>query len=129
MFDSVPPRTRDVFDDDPDTGAAGSSPRTGVHFTDLYDDDDREEFREPSPSTASRSRSPCTAADSEDRLEPGRMHRRYLSRAKNVATDLGGASDVWTFFDPKESQGTQKRECLFCRCVLWSFFKKLRLLS
>jgi hypothetical protein len=33
---------------------------------------------------------PRTAADSEDRLEPGRMHRRYPSHAKDVPTDPRG---------------------------------------
>ncbi|KAJ7853951.1 hypothetical protein B0H14DRAFT_3136693 [Mycena olivaceomarginata] len=118
----VPPHTRDVFDDDPEAGAASSSPRAGVRFTGLHDDDDGEEFREPSPSTASRSRSPSPTRQPASHRRRQRKspragpHASLLPVPHKKRTDRsGGGRDVWTFFDPKEIQDGQKRECLFCR--------------
>ncbi|KAJ7833431.1 hypothetical protein B0H14DRAFT_3142591, partial [Mycena olivaceomarginata] len=122
--DDAPPRTRDVFDDGPDAGAAGSSPRASVRFTGLHDDDDGEEFREPSPSssTSSRSQSPSPhpsayfAQPPTAKIASSRATCITVTRPAQKCTDKsGGASDVWTFFNPKEVQDRQKRECLFCR--------------
>lgn len=123
MLSLAPPRVRDIFDDDePEAGAAGASPHAGMHFAG-FNDDDGEDFREPSPSTASHSRSP-----SPTRQPTSRRRQRGSPRAGPHVSPLpvphrkgrdrsGGAKDVWTFFDPKVPLGAQKRECLFCRCV------------
>ncbi|KAF7372427.1 HAT family dimerization domain-containing protein [Mycena venus] len=119
---SVPPRARDVFDDDEDS-AAGPVPRPSVRFTG-NDNDSGEDFASPSPSTPSqpsRSHSPIQPLSSSRR----RRHRQS-PRAGPHATPLpvpqnkksgrsGSARDVWTFFEPKDAKETEKRECLFCK--------------
>ncbi|KAF7326526.1 HAT family dimerization domain-containing protein [Mycena venus] len=118
----IPPRARDVFDDDEDS-AAGPVPRPSVRFTG-NDNDSGEDFASPSPSTSSqpsRSHSPIQPLSSSRR----RRHRQS-PRAGPHATPLpvpqnkksgrsGSARDVWTFFEPKDAKETEKRECLFCK--------------
>ncbi|KAJ7860276.1 hypothetical protein B0H14DRAFT_2576767 [Mycena olivaceomarginata] len=118
--DAALPRTRDIFDNDSEGGAVGVLPCAGVHFNGFHDDDG-EEFPEPS-STSSRSRSPSPTREPASHRRRQRGSPRAGPHASPVPvprqrrTDRSqGASDVWTFFNPKELEGAQKRECLFCR--------------
>ncbi|KAF7347428.1 HAT family dimerization domain-containing protein [Mycena venus] len=112
-------RPRDIFDDDdPEGAAAGAAPRPYVHFAGR-DSDDGEYFPDP-PASPSQSPSPTRQSSSQRR-----QHRRSpragphaspLPPPRHKGTDRSGsAKDVWTFFEPKDPQGTQKRECLFCK--------------
>ncbi|KAJ7836917.1 hypothetical protein B0H14DRAFT_3141636 [Mycena olivaceomarginata] len=110
--DDAPPRTRNVFDDDPDAGAAGSSPRASVRFTGLHDDDDGEEFREPSPSTSSRSRSPsphpsaCFAPPPTAKIASSRAACITITRpAQKTYRQIWGGQRRLDFFRSKGSTG------------------------
>ncbi|KAJ6540760.1 hypothetical protein B0H19DRAFT_1269301 [Mycena capillaripes] len=125
-------RPRDIFDDDdPEATAAGAAPRPHVHFAGHHSDDG-EYFPEPPLSTPSRSPSPIRQSSSQRRRhrQSPRVgpHAAPLPPPHRKGTDKSGsAKDVWTFFEPKEPQGTQKRECLFCKCMedpIWKFPSK-----
>ncbi|KAJ7898216.1 hypothetical protein B0H14DRAFT_3124424 [Mycena olivaceomarginata] len=107
-----------IFDDDPEAAAAGAAPHPYVHFTG-HDSDDGEYFPDP-PASPSRSSSPTCQSSSQHR--PHRRSPRAGPHASpqpapnRKGTDRSGsANDVWNFFEPKEPQAAQNRECLFCK--------------
>ncbi|KAJ7027234.1 hypothetical protein C8F04DRAFT_1399602 [Mycena alexandri] len=117
-LDGTPPRARDLFDDDePDA----QRPRANVHFDADDNQDNGEDF--PSPVSSSRSTSPTHQPASRRRRHRGSPragpHASPLPPLPAPRTKTSGRSgsarDVWTFFEPKEPKGGEKRECLFCK--------------
>ncbi|KAF7358762.1 HAT family dimerization domain-containing protein [Mycena sanguinolenta] len=110
-------RPRDVFDDDGHPGTPNPDPHVHFHDHDGHD----EYFPEPSPTPSTPSPNPSPTRQ----FNSLRRHRQSPRAGPHVsplpqprrkgASRSASAKDVWAFFEPKERQSTQKRECLFCK--------------